>query len=84
MHSSSPGRTPWLQLTTKQLITGEYWIPPNGILHVLGQRRGPRNMVGGVKLSLESNTLLSRDAWRAQIKACVHQETSQRLSQTRL
>ena len=34
--------------------------------HVQGQRRSPRNMVGGAKLYLESNTIPTRDPWRAQ------------------
>jgi len=28
MHSSSPVRTPKLQLTTEQASTGKCWIPP--------------------------------------------------------
>ena len=28
MYSSSPARTPKLQLAAEQLLTGECWIPP--------------------------------------------------------
>ena len=34
------------------------------------------------KSRLESNPIPARDAWRAQTKSCVYQETPQRLSQT--
>ena len=50
--------------------------------HVQRQRRTLSKMVGGVKSHLESNSIPARDAWRAQTKSCVHQETPQRLSQT--
>ena len=44
----------------------------------------PRMMVGGVKLHLKSNPIPTRATWKAYTKACVHQETPQRLSQTYL
>ena len=49
MCSSSPVRTPKLQLAAEQPLTRECWIPPKKITHVQGQRRIPRKMVGGVK-----------------------------------
>ena len=55
MCSSSPVRTPKLQLAAKQSLTGECWIPPKNIPHVQGQRRRPRKMVGGEKSHLESH-----------------------------
>ena len=61
VRSSSPVRTPRLQLTAEQLLTGESWIPPKKMPHVQGQRRSPRKMVGGAKLYLESNTRPTRD-----------------------
>ena len=56
------------------------------IPYVQGQMRRPSKMVGGVKLHLESNSIPTRDAWRAQIKHYAHQdpETPQRLNQTRV
>ena len=52
--SSSPARTPKLQLTAEQLWTGESWIPPIKIPHIKGQRRSPSKVVGGEKSRLES------------------------------
>ena len=81
MCSSSPARTPKLQLTAEQPSTGECWIPPKkNISHIQGQRRS--KMVGGEKSCLESNPIPARDAQRTQTKPCVHQETPQRLSKT--
>ena len=45
MNSSSPGRTPTLQLAAEQLSTGECWIQPKKIPHVQGQRRSPSKTV---------------------------------------
>ena len=55
MCSSSPVRTPKIQLAAEQPPTGECW-----------QRRSPSKMVGGAKSRLESNPLPTRDAQRAQ------------------
>ena len=44
------------------------------ISHIQGKRRSPNKMVGGVKLTLESNPIPTRDAQRAQTKPCVHQD----------
>ena len=54
------------------------------IAHVQGQRRRPSKTVEGVKSHLESNSIPTIDAWRAQIKPYAHQdpETPQRLNQT--
>ena len=73
MHLSSPVRTPTLQLAAEQPLTGECWSPPKNISHILGQRRSPSKMVGGVKSCLESNLRPTRDAQRAQTNLCVHQ-----------
>ena len=80
--SSSPVRTPKLQLTAEVPLTGEGWIPPKKYTHVQRQRRSLSKMIGGGKLHLESNPIHIRDIQRAQTKPCVHQETPQRLSQT--
>ena len=79
--SFTPVRTPKLQLAAEQPSTGECWIPPKNIPHVQGQRRSPSRTVGGAKSCLESNSIPTRDAQRAQTKPCMHQETPQRLSQ---
>ena len=73
--SSSPARTPKLQLAAEQPLTGKCWIPPKKIPYPEGQRRSPSNTVGGSKLHLESNPIPTRDAWRAQTKPCTQQET---------
>ena len=81
--SSSPVRTPKLQLTAEP-STREFWIPPKiknkKIPHVQGQRRS--KIVGGVKSSLESNSIPSRDTQGAQTKPSEHPdpEIPQRLS----
>ena len=51
--------------------------------HVQGKRRSPSKTVEEAKSHLESNPIPARDALRAQTKTCVHQETPQRLGQTR-
>ena len=70
----SSERTPNLQLTAEQPLTGECLIPPEKIPHVQGQRKSPNKMVGGAKLHLESNPILTRDARKAQTKPCAHQD----------
>ena len=83
MDSSSPGRTPKLQLTAEKPSTGECWIPPKKKkTHVQGQRRTPNKTARGAKSCLESNPIPTRDAQRTQTKLCAHQnpETPQRLT----
>ena len=47
MRSSSPARTPKLQLAAEQPLTGECWIPPKKkIPHTQWQRRSPSKTVG--------------------------------------
>ena len=74
MHSSSPMRSPKLQLTAEQPSTGEYWIPPTKDTPHPRQRRSPNKMVGGAKSCLESNPIPARDTWRAQTKPCVNHD----------
>ena len=62
MCSSSPARTPKLQLAAIQWLTGEMFDPTKKIPHVQGQMRSPRKTVGGVKSCLESNPIPSTDA----------------------
>ena len=67
MCSSSPARTPKLQLTAKQPSSGEWWIPPKKkIPHAQGQRRSPSKMVEGAKSRLESNPIITREAQSVQ------------------
>ena len=74
MCSSSPVRTPKLQLTAEQPLMGECWIPPKKISHIQGQRRSPNKMVGWAKSHLESNPIPAIDNRRAQTNPCVHQD----------
>ena len=61
--SSSPEKSPKLQLAAEQSSTGEHWIPPKKkISHIQGQRRSPSKSVGGEKLHLESNPIPVRGA----------------------
>ena len=73
MLSSSPVRTPKLQVIAEQPLTGECWTPPKEIPHVQEQRRSTK-MVGGAKLHLKSNPITTRDTWRAETKPHVHQD----------
>ena len=92
MCSSSPARTPKLQLATEQTSTVECWIPLKNKTKQNKKKQDaphPRAKKSkqngrGVKLHLESNTLPPRYPQRAQIKPFVHQdsETQKRLSQT--
>ena len=85
VRSSSPVRTPKLQLAAEQPSRGECWVPPKKkIPHFQGQRRSRSQMVGGAKSCLESNSIPAREARRAQRKTTAHQETPQRLSQASL
>ena len=68
MCSSSPARTPKLQLTAEEPPTGECWIPPEKIPHIQGQRRSPNKMAGGAKSHLESNPIPARDDCKAQTR----------------
>ena len=72
MCSSSPARTPKLQLTAEQPLTGKCWTHQKK--DTQGQRRNPSKMVGGAKSHLESNPICSRDARRAQTNL-VHTRT---------
>ena len=44
------------------------------IPHIQGQRGSPNKTVGGPKSRLEPNPMPARDALRAQIKPCAHQD----------
>ena len=68
--SSSPVRTPKLQLTAEEPLTGEGWIPPKKYAHGQRQRRSLSKMIGGAKLHLESNPIPTRDVWGDQTKPC--------------
>ena len=84
MHASSPGRAPKLLLAAKQPSTEEYWIPAKKHTTHPRAKEKINKTLGGAKSCLESNPVPARDVWRAQAKACVHQdsEARQRLSQT--
>ena len=73
MHSTSPEIIEKLQFAAEQPLTAKCWITPKKIPQVQGQRKSPNKMVGGVKSHLESSPIPARDAWRTQMKPCVHQ-----------
>ena len=75
MRSTSPVRTPKLQLAPEQPSTGKCWIPPKKMPRIQEQRRSPRKMVGGEKSCLQSNPIPTRDTQRAQTKPWAHQDT---------
>ena len=75
MHSSSPAKTPKLQLAAENHAQENVGSHQKKIPHVQGQRRSPSKMVGGAKSHLESNSIPTRDAQRAQTKPCVHQDS---------
>ena len=60
--SSSPVKTPKLQLTAEQPLTGKCWTHQKK--DTQGQRRNPSKMVGGAKSHLESNLIPARDTQR--------------------
>ena len=66
MHSSSPVRTPELQLAAEPHRQENVGSHQGKISHTQGQRRSPSKMVGGPKSHLESNPIPARDAQRAQ------------------
>ena len=73
MCSSSPLRTPKLQLTAEKPLTGECWILPKKDPTSKG-KGAASTRVGGEKSHLESKPIPSRDAWRAQTKPCACQD----------
>ena len=67
----------WITIDRRMLDLTKKKIP-----HLQGQRRNPSKTSVVVKSHLESNPIPTSDAWRAQTKLAVHQETPQRLNQT--
>ena len=65
MHSSSPARTPKLQLTTEQPLTRECWILPEKDTPHTGAKEKSQQDTGWAKC-LESNPMPSRDVQKAQ------------------
>ena len=80
MHSSSADRTPKLQRTAEQPSTAECWIPPKQDTPPPRAKKKPKQIVGEAKLCLESNPILTKNAWKTQTKPCPHQENPQRLN----
>ena len=77
MSSSSPARTPKLQLAAEQPLTAEYLIPQKKMPHIQKQRSSPSKTVEGAKSYLESNPIPApaTDDQRVQTKRFAHQET---------
>ena len=73
MCSSSPGRTPKLQLTAEEPLIRRMLDPTKKVYPMFRGKGGPPSkMVGGAKSSLESNTIPIRNARRAQTEPCAH------------
>ena len=53
MHSSSPARTPKLQLADEEPSTGDCWIPPKKDTHCPREKEKPQKDGKGAKLCLE-------------------------------
>ena len=73
MCSSSPVRTPKLQLTAEQPLTGECWIPSKRDTPGLRAKEKPQQdgWRGNIEFRIKQHTP-TRDARRAQTKPCVH------------
>ena len=81
--SSSPVRTPKLQLTAEQLLTGKYWIPPTkDTLHPRVKEKPQHDGRRG-EIAFRIKPLICQRCSEGSNKPCVHQdpETPQRLSQ---
>ena len=75
MRSSSPVRMPKLQLSAEQPSTGECWISPKKYtLCPRAKEKSKQDGGGRCKITFKSNTMPTREAQRAQIKPCVHQD----------
>ena len=81
MRSSSPARTPKLQLMAEQPSIGECWIPPKKDTPHPRAKEKPQKDSRSGKIALRIKPYTCHDAWKAQTKPCVHQENLQRLSQ---
>ena len=63
-----------MQLTTEQPLTGESWIPPKKDTPCPRAKEKTSKIIGGAKLRLEPNPILTRDIQQIQTKPCVHQD----------
>ena len=63
-----------MPLAAEQPLTGESWIPPNKATPCTRAKEKTSKMIGGAKLCLESNPILTRDDQQTQTKPCVHQD----------
>ena len=64
--SPSPVRTPKLQLTAEQPLTGECWISPKKDMPRPRANKKPQQDGRRGEMTLESNLIPNRDAQRAQ------------------
>ena len=74
MRLSSTVSMPKLHLSAEQPSTGECWIPPKKYTLCPRAKEKSKQDGGGYKITFKSNTMPTRDARRAQIKPCVHQD----------
>ena len=62
VHSTSPAKTPKLQFTAEQLLTGECWIPPKKGTPCLRAKEKPQQDGRRGEIVLEANCIPTRDS----------------------
>ena len=82
VRSSSPVRTPKLQLAAEQPLMGDCWIPPKKDTPCPKAKEKPQqdDRRGEITFRIKPHTHQRRS--EGSNKNCMHQETPQRLSQT--
>ena len=83
VHSSSPVRTPKLQLTAEQPLTGGCWIPPKrDTPHPRAKEKPQEDGMRG-QITFRNKPLTCQRSSEGSNKSCAHQdpETQQRLRQ---
>ena len=83
MHSSSPARTPKLQLAAEQPLTGDCWIPPKKRYPTSRGKEKPQQDVRRGNIALRIKPHMGQRHLEGPNKPCAHQDpdTPQRLSQ---
>ena len=74
MCSSSPVRTPKLQLTAEQPSAGDCWIPPKKDTPCPRTKEKTKQDCRRGKTTFRIKLHAIRDVWSAQTKTCVHQD----------
>ena len=81
MRSTSPVRTPKLQLTAEQSLKGDYWIPPKKDTPHLMAKEKPQQDGRRSKITFRIKPHTHQRCLEGSNKTCAQQETPQRLSQ---